>query len=176
MRQRPDPHKSLVGFIVGDGAYAVPINYVREIINPVPLTELPRAPATVAGVVDHRDEVVVVLSLRAHLGIEEQPVPRSTREKWILLRTEEGSIGLIVDQVTEVFGTAGEQLKPAPRVRGAETRGFMGVFTRSGVLTFVLDVRVFEEVARSYRGDLVASFPATTSPAQGVESELGGNR
>ncbi len=174
MRQRPDPHKSLVGFIVGDGAYAVPINYVREIINPVPLTELPRAPATVAGVVDHRNEVVVVLSLRAHLGIEEA-LPRSAREKWILLHTEEGSIGLIVDQVTEVFGTAGEQLKPAPRVRGAESRGFIGVFSRAGVLTFVLDVRVFEEVARSYRGDLTVSFPATTSP-QGLESGVGGNR
>ena len=43
-KARPDPQKSLVGFVVGDVAYAVPIADVREIVNPLLLTELPHAP------------------------------------------------------------------------------------------------------------------------------------
>ena len=46
-KARPDPQKSLVGFAVGDVSYAVPIGEVREIVNPLVLTELPHAPAAV---------------------------------------------------------------------------------------------------------------------------------
>ena len=51
--ERPDPQKSLVGFVVGDVAYAVPIDHVREIVNPLPITELPHAPHTIAEIVAH---------------------------------------------------------------------------------------------------------------------------
>ena len=46
---RADPQKSLVGFVVGDVAYAVPIAQVREIVNPLPLTVLPHSPAATAA-------------------------------------------------------------------------------------------------------------------------------
>jgi purine-binding chemotaxis protein CheW len=150
-RHRPDPEKSLVGFVLDQGAYAIPINHVREIVNPIPLTILPRAPEAVAGVVDHRGEVIVVLDLRSHFRLRD--TQRPAREKWILTRSPDVVVGLVVDQVTEVFGTGGEQLKPAPRVRGDDLRGFLGVFSRGGKLTFVLDVRHFEEVAQSVRGE-----------------------
>lgn len=150
-RGRPDPQRSLVGFMLDQGAYAIPINHVREIINPVPLTSLPRAPEAVAGVVDHRGEVIVVLDLRSHFRLRE--TPRPAREKWILTRSADVVVGLVVDHVTEVFGTQGEQLKPAPRVRGEDLRGFLGVFSHDGKLTFVLDVKHFEEVAQSVRGE-----------------------
>ncbi|HOU91820.1 MAG TPA: chemotaxis protein CheW, partial [Polyangiaceae bacterium] len=42
-KHRPDPQKSLVGFTIGDVAYAVPIAAVREIVNPSALTPLPHA-------------------------------------------------------------------------------------------------------------------------------------
>jgi purine-binding chemotaxis protein CheW len=151
IRQRADLEKSLVGFLLDQGTYAIPIHHVREIINPVPITSLPRAPEAVAGVVDHRGEVIVVVDLRAHFRLSE--TPRPAREKWILTRTSDVVVGLVVDQVTEVFGTQGERLKPAPRVRGEDLRGFLGVFTRDGKVTFVLDVRHFEEVAQSVRAE-----------------------
>jgi purine-binding chemotaxis protein CheW len=150
-RHRPDPEKSLVGFLLDKGAYAIPINHVREIINPTQITSLPRAPEAVAGVVDHRGEVIVVLDLRAHFRLHE--TPRPAREKWILTRSSDVVVGLVVDQVTEVFGTQGERLKAPPRVRGEDLRGFLGVFSRGPTLTFVLDVRHFEEVAQSVRAE-----------------------
>jgi len=142
-KQRPDPQRSLVGFQVGDVAYAVPIAVVREIINPVPLTELPHAPAPVAGVADHRGEVVPVIDLRVRFGMP--PRKLEDRSKWILVDVEGRIVGLAVDNVTEVFGTGGEELRPPPELgSGDELRGIAGVTNHWGQLIFVLDVGRFE--------------------------------
>jgi purine-binding chemotaxis protein CheW len=144
-RNRPDPEKSLVGFVVGDVEYAVPISEVKEIVNPIALTELPHAPAAVAGVADHRGDVVPVVDLRARFGVDGQRDDR--RAKWILVGVAGKTVGLIVDAVTEVFGTGGADLRPAPQLgSGDDLRGITGVTTRDGRLTFVLDVSRFESL------------------------------
>lgn len=141
-KQRPDPQKSLVGFVVGDVAYAVPIASVREIVNPLNLTELPHAPAAVAGVADHRGEVVPIVDLRARFGLPRLSDPR--RAKWILLDVEGRTFGLAVDRVTDVFGTGGAEIRRAPALgNGDDVRGIAGVTTHDGALTFVLDVSRF---------------------------------
>lgn len=146
-KHRPDPQKSLVGFVVGDVAYAVAIGIVKEIVNPASLTELPHAPAAVAGVMDHRGEVVPVVDLRVRFGLPPSPDPR--RAKWILIDVEGRSVGLAVDRVTEVFGTGGTEIKPAPALgEGDDERGIVGVTTHDRVLTFVLDVTRFDLITK----------------------------
>jgi purine-binding chemotaxis protein CheW len=133
----------LVGFVVGDVAYAVPISSVKEIVNPVLLTELPHAPRSVAGVADHRGEVVPIVDLRVRFGLPRTNDPR--KGKWILVDVEGKTVGLAVDRVTEVFGTGGAGLRKPPNLGGGEdVRGILGVTTYDGVLTFVLDVSRFE--------------------------------
>lgn len=147
-RHRPDPEKSLVGFVVGDVEYAVPISEVKEIVNPVALTELPHAPPAVAGVADHRGEVVPVVDLRERFGVAGERDAR--RSKWILVDVAEHTVGLIVDSVTEVFGTGGAELRPPPKLgSGDDVRGIAGVTTHDGRLTFVLDVARFELLTAS---------------------------
>lgn len=147
-RHRPDPQKSLVGFLVGDVHYAVDIGRVREIVNPLALTCLPHTPPEVAGVADHRGEVVPVIDLRVRFGLPSTDAARAT--KWILVDIGERRVGLVVDGVTEVFGTGGEELRPTPQVGGRQdVRGIAGVATHAGQLTFVLDVRRFVEIVDS---------------------------
>ena len=141
-KQRPDPQKSLVGFVVGEVGYAVPIGAVREIVNPLVLTELPHAPPAVAGVADHRGEVVPILDLRVRFGLPKLADPR--RAKWILLEVDGRTFGLAVDRVTDVFGTGGAEIRRAPALGGGDdVRGISGVTTYDGALTFVLDVSRF---------------------------------
>src|SRR5262249_6112461 len=137
-RHRADPQKSLVGFIVGDVHYAIDIGRVREIVNPLAITHLPHTPAEVAGVSDHRGEVVPVIDLRVRFGLP--PVKAGRGTKWILVETGDHAVGLIVDAVTEVFGTGGVELRPTPVVGGRhDVRGILGVTTHDDTLTFVLD-------------------------------------
>lgn len=158
--------KHMVGFTLCGGKYAVSIEEVREIMHPTELTTLPKAPATVVGMVDHRGEVIVVVDLRTHFDLHD--TPRPSREKWILLRRK--GVALVVDQVTHVFGLDPQALRP--RVMGELQRGLLGVVAPDerdsgdgsaasneeatpidARLTFQIDVRVFEEVSDSLRAD-----------------------
>ena len=146
-QERSDPQKSLVGFIVGDIAYAVPIASVREIVNPVPLAELPHAPPSIAGVADHRGEIVPIIDLRVRFGLAPFNDPR--KSKWILIEVEGRGVGLAVDRVTEVFGRTGAEIKPPPQLgAGDDLRGISGVTTHDRTLTFVLEVSQFEVLTR----------------------------
>jgi purine-binding chemotaxis protein CheW len=162
-RQRPDRERGFVGFVVGDVAYAVPIANVREIVNPARLTELPHAPPTVAGVLDHRGEVVPIVDLRARFGLS--PSQASRRTKWILIEVEGRSVGLIVDRVSGVFGVAGD-LRPLPALgSGDDARGIVGVAPHAGGLVFVLDVARFNVLTLSIRPE------ALLAAQQRMESE-----
>lgn len=151
-RNRSDPQKNLVGFVVGPAAYAIDISRVREIVNPLEVTPLPHMPPEVAGVTDHRGEVIPVIELRVRFGLDRAENARST--KWILLHAGgERSVGIIVDSVTEVFGAV-EGIRPTPEVGGdRDMRGISGVVTHNGRLTFVLEtgrfIEIFETLAAS---------------------------
>ena len=170
-RVRHDPSKSLVGFIVGDVHYAVAIQRVREIANPLTLVTLPKAPPAVSGVADYRGEVVPVIDLRVRFGLP--AVPATRRTKWIVVEVQSRFVALVVDAVTEVFGTGGAELRPAPALgSGDDLRGITGVTNHMGTLTFVLETTRFGELTEP----LVASgairpsqnpgaLPASSNPS-----------
>jgi purine-binding chemotaxis protein CheW len=157
-RQRHDPSKDFVGFVVGDVEYAVRIHGVREIANPLPIVGLPHAPREVVGVADFRGELVPVVDLRIRFQLGAAEVTRRT--KWIVVdvqvpasstksgdRRSERLVALVVDMVTEVFGTGGVDVRPAPSLGSGEVeRGILGVTSREGVLVFVLDPGRLREV------------------------------
>jgi purine-binding chemotaxis protein CheW len=148
-RHRPDAQKNLVGFVVGDVHYAVDIARVREIVNPLPITKLPHTPPEVAGVADHRGEVVPVIELRVRFNLgERRPEERGT--KWILVTIGSRVVGLVVDAVTEVFGARSDEIRPTPEVGGdRELRGISGVARHDGKLTFVLDIGRFLSIVEA---------------------------
>jgi purine-binding chemotaxis protein CheW len=179
-RHRHDPSKDLVGFLVGEVMYAVRIDVVREIVNPLPVVDLPKAPPTVRGVADYRGEVVPVIDLRERFGMPSVPASRKT--KWIVLDVgprrpaPAGSpaggpaaryAALVVDAMTEVFGLAGGELRPAPPLGvGDEARGVEGVTTLGTRLVFVLDARTFGPVREASSRRLQESGP----PSAGLGS------
>ncbi len=147
-RQRHDPSKNLVGFVIGDVEYAVAIARVKEIANPQVVVALPHAPPAVVGVADFRGEVVPVIDLRTHFGLP--PVPATRRTKWIVVDVAGRTASLVVDAVTDVFGTGGAELRPAPSLGGGDqARGIEGVATHGPGMVFVLDPARLRELTDS---------------------------
>jgi purine-binding chemotaxis protein CheW len=174
-RQRHDPSKNLVGFIVGDVHYAISIHRVGEISNPLQLVALPRAPKAVTGVADYRGEVVPVVDLRVRFGLPEEEVTRRT--KWIVVDVEGRFVALVVDAVTEVFGTGGQELRPVPSLGGGDDlRGISGVTSHLGTLTFVLDTRRFGELTELLvaSGALRSSIPPPSALPSGPSTGIPG--
>ena len=139
-RYRPNQAKNLVSFLVGTVRYAVDIQLVREIVNPLPFVSLPHAPDEVIGVSDHRGEVLPIVDLRIRFGIRN---PESTRRtKWIIARTSRHAtpVALVVDEVADVFGAGPEEQRAVPELgRGEDLRGISTVYAQRGELVFVVD-------------------------------------
>jgi purine-binding chemotaxis protein CheW len=149
-RSRQAAQRSLVAFVVGSVRYALEIAQVREIVTPLPLTLLPHQPGGLAGVADHRSEVVPIIDLRARFSL---PVyaERSKKIKWILVDVAGRTVGLVVDDVLGVLRVPAGEFRPAPDLGGGEqARGISSVTTHDGELVFVLDLSRFEKLAQSF--------------------------
>jgi purine-binding chemotaxis protein CheW len=149
------PERQLVLFAVGAVVYGLPIDRVREVVNPQPTFELPHAPPSVIGVADHRGEVVPVIDLRSRFGLpplEEGDAKRKV--KWILVDVAaQGShapriVATVVDMVHNVYMTR-EPLRPPPPLGGGEDRrGIAGVLSRAALgFVFVLDLDPLRAIA-----------------------------
>lgn len=141
-RFRRDQFRSLVGFVVGDVAYAVPTSCVREITTPHSVTELPHLPRGVLGVFEHRGQVVPVIDLRTCFDVPPQALEK--RSQWIIVEVDHHRIGLCVNRVTGVFEVGFGGLKPVPELgKSMDPRNLVGVASHQDRLTFVLDIAAF---------------------------------
>ena len=68
-----------LAFVLAGETYAVPIAHVAEILRPPPITEVPRAPRNVLGVISVRGKLVTVIDLRRRFRLAEAPLDRKTR-------------------------------------------------------------------------------------------------
>lgn len=57
-------------FTLSDGSFAVPVSYVREVLNYEPITTVPKALPYLKGVMNIRGSVVTVVDLRQMFGFE----------------------------------------------------------------------------------------------------------
>lgn len=116
----------LCTFRVGGEDYAIDIMRVREIIPPLPVTPVPRAPPFVEGVIRLRGDVIPVLDVRRRLGLPVTPPTRKT--KVLIVNVARRRLGLVVDEVTEVVRIPRVEIRPAPAlVEGGGARFFLGV-------------------------------------------------
>jgi purine-binding chemotaxis protein CheW len=142
MRSSPRAHAanetSLVVFTVGTVHYAVPIEDVREVVAPLDLTTLPHMPEGIAGVCDHRDEVVPVIDLRAVFGLPRADRPKRT--KWVIVGAGSRVIGLVADDVSGVVHVDSGGFRSPPDLGGAKARAISSVTTHDDTLLFVMDV------------------------------------
>jgi purine-binding chemotaxis protein CheW len=155
-RYRNDQAKNLVSFLVGAVRYAVEIQLVREIVNPLPLVPLPHAPPEVVGVTDHRGTVLPIVDLRVRFGLS--VVTDTRRTKWIIVGVPETDqvVALVVDAVTAVFGAGRAQQRAVPELgQGRDLRGISTVYSHDGTLVFVVDPRVVTSAAQQIDRDTI---------------------
>lgn len=136
-RSRPDPKRSLVGFVVGEVHYAIPVEAVSQVVNPMSTTPLPHMPPSIVGVAEHRGSLIPVVDLRIHFGT----TANTTRKtKWILVSFAGERMGIVVDEVTGVLGAMAEDVRPAPSFGAGDGRGSLaGVASLEGKLIFVVE-------------------------------------
>ena len=121
-----DAEVQLCAFRVGGEDYALDIMRVREIVRPLPITPVPRAPTFVEGVFQLRGEVIPVVDVRKRFGLPVAPVGPRTR--YLVVRVAGRRLALVVDEVCEVLRLRRADLRAAPDLVGRDApRFFLGV-------------------------------------------------
>lgn len=121
--------REFLGFELDDERYALPLSTVREIVRLPPVTEVPRSPAEIMGVISVRGTVTTLIDLRRKLRMPERPVGPLTR----VLLVDRGNeiIGLLVDAVLQVYRLREDEVELAS-VLGSEASAYVMGIGRPG--------------------------------------------
>jgi purine-binding chemotaxis protein CheW len=103
-------------FHLAEELYGLEILKVQEIIGMMNVTQVPRTPDFVRGVINLRGKVIPVVDLRRKFNMES--IPDTERTCVIVVqvcRTDAMvTMGIIVDEVSEVLEIQENQIEPAP--------------------------------------------------------------
>jgi purine-binding chemotaxis protein CheW len=136
----PVAREEYLTFLLGAEEYAVAIDRVREVMKAPPITEVPRAPAHVLGVVTVRGEVVAVFDPRRRLGLPGEP-PAEGAGRVVIVDAGEGPCGLLVDAVASVVRLAPGSIEPCPQgIAGTAGDTLAGIGRDGERLFTVLDL------------------------------------
>ncbi len=102
----------LVGFMIGDEEYAVPILSIQEIIKPFTWTRVPQVPKYVLGVFNLRGAVIPLIDLRTKFGLPAKKHGEDTR--FIVMRHGDDVAGFVIDRLTMAIRIKKENIGPAP--------------------------------------------------------------
>jgi purine-binding chemotaxis protein CheW len=133
----PLAREEYLTFLLGPEEYAVAIERVREVVRAPPITEVPRAPAHVLGVVTVRGEVVAVVDPRRRLGLA--PAPHEEGEgKVVIVDAGDGPCGLLVDRVASVVRLRPGSIEPCPQGIAGQRAEYLAGIGRAGERLFTV--------------------------------------
>lgn len=158
MSQEQEKDRKYLAFTLAGQEYATDITLVKEIRGLERVAPLPESPDYLLGVMDLRGRVAPVVDLRRRFHL---PTSQESDGDTIIVVVDlpGQTVGLTVDQVTEVLSLAPSAWEPPPPLFNGPARNFVsGVANLNSRLVILLDLsRVLnpEEVAEI--GELAAS-------------------
>ena len=128
--------------------FAVEAGSVREILDLVPITEVPNASPFVSGLINVRGRVVPLADLRVMFGMDRPEPDQDTRivVMEVEIDGEPTVAGILADKVHDVTDIEGASIEEAPRVGMRWRPEFIaGIGKRNGGFIIIPDLgRIFE--------------------------------
>jgi purine-binding chemotaxis protein CheW len=121
---------------LGTTMFGVPITHILEIVGAARPQPVPLAPVFVGGLVHYRGDVLTTVSLRQLLALP----PREGRQDLLVLESEGGCYGLLVDSVGEVLTVSSAEYESNPSILDERRRAlFVGAYKLKDSLLVMLD-------------------------------------
>jgi purine-binding chemotaxis protein CheW len=112
-------------FFMGNEMYGIEIRHITEIIGVQPITEIPEMPQYVKGITNLRGKIVPVIDAR--LRFKKPAREYDGKTCIIIIEIKQISIGLIVDNVSEVLKLEDEDIAPTPTINKTENKFVKGI-------------------------------------------------
>jgi purine-binding chemotaxis protein CheW len=118
--------------------FGVELKGVQEVIRSLDMTKVPLAPAVVSGLINLRGQIVTAVDLRRQLELE--PRPADTFAMNVVVRSDDGAVSLLVDEIGDVVEVEETSFEPPPEtLRGSVRTMILGVHKLNDRLLHVLD-------------------------------------
>jgi purine-binding chemotaxis protein CheW len=111
-----------LGFFLGGEVYGLPLQQLREVSRLTRLRRIPGAPSSVAGLVNLRGEIICALNAHAILGVAASTPAAAAF--FVALRGFTDPIGLVVDDIADIYSIDPGQIEPPPSTWSAERSAF----------------------------------------------------
>jgi purine-binding chemotaxis protein CheW len=111
-RVAAEASEHLATFFLAREEYGVDVKQVQEIRRVGEITNVPRAPEFVRGVINLRGRILPVLDLRRRLGLGE--VGDGPAARIVVVRVKERLLGLLVDGASQVLKVPVSHVEPPP--------------------------------------------------------------
>jgi purine-binding chemotaxis protein CheW len=128
----------LVGFIVGEEEFSVPILSIQEIIKPIEWTRVPQVPDYVLGVFNLRGAVIPLIDLRRKFGLPPEKHTEDTR--FIVMKDGDQVAGFVIDRLTQAIRLKKSQIGPAPETAMQDESLIEGVGKQDDRILTILKV------------------------------------
>lgn len=115
----PDDERRFLSFELAGEPYAASIMDIREILKLVALTEVPRAPREVLGVLSKRGVVMPVVDLASLLGLRAPERDIRPEHRVLVVSDRDRLVGLRVDRVRQVVRLAQRAIEEVPLSLGS---------------------------------------------------------
>ncbi|MEW6012066.1 MAG: chemotaxis protein CheW [Elusimicrobiales bacterium] len=125
-------------FFLDKEEYGIEILKVQEIIGVMPVTPIPKMPDYVKGVINLRGRIIPVIDLRLKLSMPSAPLTEETC--FIVVKSQNIFVGVIVDRVSEVTDISGENIENTPDVALINSDYIMGIGKENGKVRILLDI------------------------------------
>lgn len=121
---------------VGESLFGVPIRHILEIVGKARPRPVPLAPEFIGGLVHYRGDVLTTVSLRSLLELP----PLEGTQDVLVLESETGCFGLLVDSVGEVLTVSSLDYEPNPSTLDERRRSLLaGAYKLKKSLLVMLD-------------------------------------
>lgn len=136
--------KAYLTFTLGDEKFAIPVEWVQEVVEVEQVTKVPYAPDYMLGIINLRGRILPLLDTRLKLGL---PKTETTRKSRIMVLDLQGKddknlqIGAMVDVAREVIELQDKEIQESPEFENYKTSApISGLVNNQGDITLIMDI------------------------------------
>ncbi len=131
-------NKQFATFFLNGMFFGVEVLKVQEVIRYQEMTRVPLAPAMVRGLINLRGQIITAIDLRRRL--EMPPRAESQLPMNVVVRTDDGAVSLLVDEIGDVVEIEEDTYERLPEtLTGVARELIRGVYKLKERLLLILD-------------------------------------
>ena len=127
-------------FYVGGLYFGVDVLDVQEVLRHQEMTPVPKAKGVITGLINLRGQIVTAYDMRQRLELQAGDAAKPPMN--FVVRTEDGAVSLLVDEIGDVIEVRPDDFEPPPKTVCEVAREVIeGVYKLEGCLLLVLSTR-----------------------------------